>query len=67
MRIAFIGPGLMGRGMIANLAAAMAACGWKVSGPGGAAERLGMKPSTLSSRLNILGTREKCASPKNSV
>jgi transcriptional regulator with GAF, ATPase, and Fis domain len=30
-------------------------CGWKIKGPGNAAERLGMKPSTLRSRLQKLG------------
>ena len=43
-------------------AGALAACGWKVSGPGGAAERLGMKPSTLSSRLKALGVEKNSSS-----
>ncbi|MBB3330303.1 PAS domain S-box-containing protein [Halomonas campaniensis] len=34
-----------------NALAALRACGGKVSGPGGAAERLGVKPTTLRSRL----------------
>jgi len=31
------------------------ACGGRISGPGGAAERLGMKPTTLRSRMERLG------------
>jgi transcriptional regulator with GAF, ATPase, and Fis domain len=38
-----------------NLARALAQTGGKVSGPGGAAELLGMKPTTLASRLKALG------------
>jgi transcriptional regulator with GAF, ATPase, and Fis domain len=33
------------------------ACGWRVRGGGGAAERLGMKPTTLESRMAKLGIR----------
>ena len=40
-----------------NLLRALDATGWKVSGAGGAAERLGMKPNTLSSRMKALGIR----------
>jgi PAS domain S-box-containing protein len=40
-----------------NLLRALKAAGWKVSGPGGAAERLGMKPNTLGSRMKALGIR----------
>ena len=39
----------------ANLLAALATSGGKVFGPGGAAELLGMKPTTLASRLKALG------------
>ncbi|MEQ8848688.1 sigma 54-interacting transcriptional regulator [Botrimarina sp.] len=38
----------------ANLRRALAAAGGKVSGPGGAAELLGVKPTTLNSRLKAL-------------
>ncbi len=31
------------------------ASGWRVSGPGGAAERLGLKPTTLEARMKKLG------------
>ncbi|MBZ4420591.1 sigma 54-interacting transcriptional regulator [Myxococcus sp. RHSTA-1-4] len=38
-----------------NLRAALAAAGGKVYGPGGAAELLGLAPTTLASRLKALG------------
>jgi transcriptional regulator with GAF, ATPase, and Fis domain len=38
-----------------NIEAALAACGGRVFGPKGAAHLLGMKPTTLSSRLKALG------------
>lgn len=41
----------------ANIAAALAACNGKVSGKGGAAERLQMNPTTLASRIKALGLR----------
>ncbi|MEW6256335.1 MAG: sigma 54-interacting transcriptional regulator [Pseudomonadota bacterium] len=39
----------------ASILAALAASGGKVSGPGGAAEQLGLKPTTLASRMKTLG------------
>ncbi|PZU90541.1 MAG: histidine kinase [Chelatococcus sp.] len=39
----------------AAIAAALEAAGGKVSGPGGAAELLGLKPTTLASRIRSLG------------
>jgi formate hydrogenlyase transcriptional activator len=35
--------------------------GWRIKGPNGAAEKLGIKPSTLYSKMNRLGipTRQK--------
>ncbi|PWC37837.1 sigma 54-interacting transcriptional regulator [Azospirillum sp. TSO35-2] len=39
----------------ANIVAALEAAGGKVSGPGGAAERLGVPPTTLASRIKALG------------
>src|SRR6186713_1351222 len=39
----------------ANIEAALAACAGKVFGPGGAAEMLDIKPTTLASRLKALG------------
>jgi transcriptional regulator with GAF, ATPase, and Fis domain len=41
----------------ANLVAALEAAGWKVSGPGGAAELLDLRPSTLASRMKAMGVR----------
>jgi formate hydrogenlyase transcriptional activator len=38
-----------------NIAAALAQAGWKVYGPGGATELLGVKPTTLASRMKRLG------------
>jgi transcriptional regulator with GAF, ATPase, and Fis domain len=40
-----------------NLEAALRECGGRVYGPQGAAERLGIRPSTLASRLRALGIR----------
>ncbi|MEQ1633454.1 MAG: sigma 54-interacting transcriptional regulator [Planctomycetota bacterium] len=42
-----------------NLEAALAACGGKVFGEDGAAKLLGMKPTTLASRLKALGIARK--------
>jgi hypothetical protein len=39
----------------ANILAALAACSGKVFGPGGAAEMLDIKPTTLASRIKALG------------
>jgi transcriptional regulator with GAF, ATPase, and Fis domain len=41
------------------IAAALERSGGRVSGPGGAAELLGMKSSTLFSRMSVLGLRQK--------
>ncbi|MBZ0231027.1 MAG: hypothetical protein K8M05_01630, partial [Deltaproteobacteria bacterium] len=40
-----------------NIARALARTAGKVSGAGGAAELLGMNPSTLASRIRALGLR----------
>jgi len=40
-----------------NLLRALEASEWKISGAGGAAERLGVNPNTLSSRMKALGIR----------
>jgi PAS domain S-box-containing protein len=42
-----------------NLIAALEAARWRVSGDGGAAQLLGIKPTTLSSRLKALGIERK--------
>ncbi len=39
----------------ANIERALTACTWKIAGPNGAAERLGLAASTLSSRIKALG------------
>ena len=39
----------------ANIVAALEACGGKVFGPGGAAELLNVRPTTLTSRIKTLG------------
>ncbi len=40
-----------------NIVQALEASGWKIKGPGNAADRLGMKPSTLRSRMARLGVQ----------
>jgi len=41
-----------------NLLRALEASGWKISGQGGAAERLGVKPSTLAYRMKVFGVEK---------
>ncbi len=41
-----------------NLLAALRRCNWKVHGPGGAAVLLGVKPTTLESRIRKMGLKE---------
>jgi PAS domain S-box-containing protein len=43
----------------ANIERALAACAGKISGETGAAQRLGLAPSTLSSRMKALGIQRK--------
>jgi transcriptional regulator of acetoin/glycerol metabolism len=38
-----------------QIEAALAQCGWRIRGDAGAAARLGLKPSTLESRMRKLG------------
>jgi PAS domain S-box-containing protein len=45
----------------ANIVAALDACGGKVFGPGGAAALLNVKPTTLASRIKVLGITAKRA------
>jgi PAS domain S-box-containing protein len=45
----------------ANIIAALEACGGKVFGPGGAAELLNVRPTTLTSRIKVLGIEVKRA------
>jgi PAS domain S-box-containing protein len=42
-----------------NLISALEACNWKVAGANGAAELLGIRPTTLSSRVKALGIKPK--------
>lgn len=42
-----------------NLIAALEACDWKVAGANGAAKLLGIKPTTLSSRIKALGIQRR--------
>jgi len=41
-----------------NMVAALESAGWRVSGPDGAAELLGLKPSTLSYRMKTMGIQK---------
>ncbi len=43
----------------AHIVAVLDECGWKVKGPGNAAERLGLKPSTLRFRMKKLGIQRR--------
>lgn len=45
-----------------NLVAALAHANWRVSGDGGAADLLGIKPSTLTYRMKALGIEKPTAS-----
>ena len=40
-----------------NIEAALTQAGWKIYGPGGAAELLGVKPTTLASRIKKMGLK----------
>jgi transcriptional regulator with GAF, ATPase, and Fis domain len=42
-----------------NITAALEQCGGKVFGPQGAAALLGMKPTTLASRIKALGLKTR--------
>jgi transcriptional regulator with GAF, ATPase, and Fis domain len=42
---------------IENIVTALEKTQWKIYGPGGAAEILGMKPTTLASRLSRIGIK----------
>jgi formate hydrogenlyase transcriptional activator len=46
-----------------NILAALAACSGKVFGPGGAAEMLDIKPTTLASRIKALGIAPRARGP----
>ena len=40
---------------IEHIRAVLKSTNWRIRGPGGAAERLGLKPTTLESRMAKLG------------
>ena len=42
----------------ANIVAALTKSGWRIHGPGGAAELLSINPSTLVSRVRKLGLKK---------
>ena len=42
-----------------NLTRALEKTGWKVSGPSGAAALLGVKPTTLNSRIKAMGLQRR--------
>jgi len=42
---------------------AVTAAGWRISGRGGAAEILGLKPTTLHAKMKKLGVRRPCIAP----
>ena len=50
---------------IQNIQAALKRANGKVFGPGGAAELLGMPPTTLASRIKALGLRRTFLAPSN--
>jgi transcriptional regulator with GAF, ATPase, and Fis domain len=50
-----------------NIATALEKAGGKVFGPGGAAELLGMKPTTLASRIKALGLSRKDSMKKGDL
>jgi len=39
----------------AHIEAVLERCGWRINGPGNAAERLGLHPNTLRFRMKKLG------------
>ena len=41
-----------------NITAALERSNWRVSGPNGAAELLGVRPTTLADRIRVLGIRK---------
>ncbi len=53
----FVSDAAMREAQRANLLAALAAADWRIAGPGGAAELLGVRPSTLADRVKTLGIR----------
>ncbi|WP_405238292.1 sigma 54-interacting transcriptional regulator [Lentisalinibacter orientalis] len=54
---AFVSEAEMRERLRENLVAALEQADWKVSGPGGAAELLGLRPTTLTDRMRAMGIR----------
>jgi PAS domain S-box-containing protein len=50
----------------ANLLRALQKAEWKISGPGGAAELLGLHPNTLTSRMRVRGIQRPSSPPSTS-
>jgi transcriptional regulator with GAF, ATPase, and Fis domain len=46
-----------------HIEAVLAECGWRINGPGNAAERLGLHPNTLRFRMKKLGIARPRATP----
>jgi transcriptional regulator with GAF, ATPase, and Fis domain len=44
-----------------NILLALESAGWKIYGPGGAAELLGLKPTTLAARMKVMGIQRQTA------
>jgi PAS domain S-box-containing protein len=61
---AFVTEAQMREQQRANLVAALTAAGWRISGRGGAAELLGIKPTTLADRMRSLGVERPARSPR---
>jgi transcriptional regulator with GAF, ATPase, and Fis domain len=51
--------GTLAEAQVAHIRGVLEQVSWRVRGPGGAAERLGMKPTTLESRMVKLGIRRQ--------
>ena len=47
-----------------NLITALELADWRVSGPGGAADLLGVKPTTLADRIKTYGIRKPSGSKR---
>jgi transcriptional regulator of acetoin/glycerol metabolism len=54
---AFVTDAEMKERVRANLVAALESADWRISGVGGAADLLGIRPSTLSDRVRAMGIR----------
>ena len=50
-----------------HIRAVLDSAGWRIRGPGGAAERLGIKPTTLETRMARLGLRRPGSAPDRRV